>query len=203
MTKGRLTSKFGKYFVAAALAVNGGCDDSVYRDGKRVGDVAVEDDGLEIREEVVPREERVQVRQNYRTNDFSTDTDEVLLARMLYGEARNCSREEQIAIGYVALNRQASGRYGGRTLRGVILRPSQFSCFNSNDPNRNVIMNPGAQEFEPFVDTARGVINHQYTDNTRGATHYFNPRSANPSWANGMTQIGRVNGSRHTFYREH
>ena len=90
MTKGRLTSKFGKYFVAAALAVNGGCDDSVYRDGKRVGDVAVEeDDGLEIREEVVSREDRVQartpqVRQNYRTNDFSTDTDEILLSRILY-----------------------------------------------------------------------------------------------------------------------
>ena len=197
MTKGKLLGKLRNYALAAALLT--GCD-GIYVDGKRVDNVNVEE---ERELEIVDgnKDSQPETRRDYRTTDFSDDSDEVILARMLYGEARNCSREEQIAVGYVALNRQARGRYG-RTLRGVILRPSQFSCFNRNDPNRNVIMNPDTRAFESFVETARGILSREYQDNTQCATHYFNPRSANPSWAQDMTRIGRINGSRHEFYRE-
>ena len=145
-----------------------------------------------------------QARPNYRTTNFANDSDEVLLARMLFGEARNCSDSEKAAIGYVALNRVQRGRYGNG-LRGVILRRNQFSCFNANDPNRERLMDPMRYEhaaFENCLGIARGVLSGNETDNTQGATHYFNPNSASPSWADSMARIGRIDRSRHEFYRE-
>ncbi len=146
-----------------------------------------------------------QHQRNYRTTDFSQDTNEMLLARMIYGEARGCSPQERIAVGFTAVNRAARGRWYGGNLREVILRPHQYSCFNRNDPNRTQLMDPqqyDEQAFEECLDVARGIISGNYEDPTQGATHYFNPRAANPSWANRLTRIGRINNSRHVFYRE-
>ena len=150
--------------------------------------------------------EIVEEQPDYRTRDFSNDSDEVLLARMIFGEARgrDCLDSERIAIGYVALNRIEEGRYG-RGLRGVLLRRNQFHCFNENNDNGVKVMNPMAYEpaaFEHCLEIARGVLSGIYTNETQGATHYFNPRVASPSWADSMTRIGRIHGSKHVFYKE-
>ena len=147
----------------------------------------------------------IQTHINYRTTNFSQDTDEVILARMIFGEARNCSKEERIAVGYTTINRLKQPRKFGRTLSQVILKPYQYSCFNRNDPNREKLMNPkryDPQSFEECLEIARGIISGTYKDPTQRATHYFNPRIVRPSWANQMTRIGRINNSKHEFYRE-
>jgi len=139
---------------------------------------------------------------NYRTNDFSTDSDEVLLARMIFGEARGESYQGRIAVAYSAVNRlQNPGRFGGN-LRQVLLRRAQYSCFNLGDPNRTRLMNPmryDASNFRECLGVARNVLGRRVADPTNGANHYFNPNTANPSWANRMTRTARI--GNHDFYR--
>jgi len=79
---------------------------------------------------------------NYTTTDFSTDTDEVLLARMIFGEARGESEQGRIAVAYSAVNRLRNPRRFGGDLRAVLLRRAQYSCFNEGDPNRVRLMDP-------------------------------------------------------------
>lgn len=144
---------------------------------------------------------------NYKTTNFSTDSDEVLLARMIFGEARGCSDKEKIAVAYTALNRVEKKSWYGKDLKGVILKPWQYSCFNENDPNREKLKDPETQEpvaWKRCLEIAKGVLNKEYADPTRGATHYFNPRYADPYWKNSpnMTQIGQIGNSKHLFLRE-
>lgn len=149
--------------------------------------------------------------QDYRTTDFSTDSDEILLARMIFGEARGCSEIERIAVGYTALNRVNDGKkWNGETIREVVLKPKQYSCFNERDPNRAKLMNPMSYEpkvFEDCLAIARNILNGDCSDPAKGATHYFNPRYANPSWANRMNNIGYLDlgedkKSEHKFFKE-
>lgn len=147
---------------------------------------------------------------NYKTADFSDDTDEILLARMLFGEARNCSYEEKIAVAYTALNRIDDGKkWNGETLREVILCPWQYSCFNQNDVNKEKLMNPqdyDGKSFHECLRAAKEILSGQHTDLTGGATHYFNPQVVQPSWANKMIKIGKLKTkkglTKHEFYRE-
>ncbi len=142
---------------------------------------------------------------DYCITNFSQDSEENLLARMIFGEARGCSQNERIAVGYTAVNRLQRPRRFGRNLHDVILRPWQYSCFNRNDPNRAQLMDPqqyDIRSFEECLEAARGILSQTYHDQTQGATHYFNPRLANPSWASRMIRIGSINNSEHVFYRE-
>ncbi|MEK6854603.1 MAG: cell wall hydrolase [Nanoarchaeota archaeon] len=147
---------------------------------------------------------------SYKTRDFSEDKDEVLLARMIFGEASNCSDEEKIAVAYSAINRVNDGNsWNGTSLREVILKPAQYSCFNRADPNRKRVMNPQAYDeksFEHCLDIAGKVLAGRYNDPTNGATHYFNPNLAQPSWQHNLSRIGKIKTSKglsaHKFYKE-
>lgn len=147
---------------------------------------------------------------SYKTDDFRKDSDKVLLARMMFGEARNCSDEEKIAVAYVALNRANDGKdWNGRTIKEVILKPYQFSCFNSKDPNKEKLLNPQSYEpraFDICLQLAEGVLSGKYTDPTKGATHYCNLEVEKPVWRNNMKQIGKLKTrhglTKHDFYKE-
>lgn len=148
----------------------------------------------------------------YKTSDFTKDREQVLLARMLFGEARDCSELEKVAIAYTAINRANDGkRYNGETLREAILKPHQYSCFNENDKNREKLMDPEKYEPKAFAEclaVAQKVLQKKYSDPTNGATHYFNPEIVKkPTWADKMKKIGRIKindkkYSKHEFYRE-
>lgn len=174
-------------------------------------------------EKDTPQAERTKAQKiDYRTADFSKDSDTVLLARMLYGEARNCSKEEKIAIAYTALNRIHDGiNWNGKTLRGVLLNHWQYSCFinysvdNINKTedkklkeikrninlNRQRLMNPAKEEFAECLDAASGVLSGKYSDSTNGATHYHTSE-IRPDWAGKMSNRKMPANFRHLFYRE-
>jgi|SRR3989344_4213166 len=141
---------------------------------------------------------------NYITSDFSKDSDAVLLARMLYGEARNCSDNEKIAIAWTAVNRANDGKkWNGETVRGAILKPLQYSCFNTGDPNRAKLMNPDGHYFERCLEVAEGVLNGTHKDNTKGAMHYHTI-AINPKWAESKKMRAKnvPANFKHKFYRE-
>lgn len=142
---------------------------------------------------------------NYAVKDFSGDTETILLARMLYGEARNCSNNERIAIAYTALNRNKDGKKwnGENDLKKVILCPYQYSAFNENDPNRKKLMDPQGKEWDECLDVAQGVLSGKYKNSVEGATHYHT-RNINPKWtkSNTMVDLPEPKEFKHDFYLE-
>jgi len=137
---------------------------------------------------------------------FEKDSDKTLLARMLFGEARNCSFAEKVAIAYTAINRANDNKtWNGRTLRGAILCPWQYSCFNKGDPNLPKLTNPKAyspKAWEQCLSAADAALSYKYPDMNQGQTHYFNPRHANPNWANSIERLGELAKGKHVFLKE-
>ena len=153
----------------------------------------------------------------YYTDDFSKDSDGVLLARMIFGEARDCSYLERAAVGCTAVTRANDRKnWNGETIRQAILKPWQYSCFNENDPNKNVLMNPesyDAKSFYECLDVSKKILDGKVEDPSK-ITHYFNPKLGRPKWAReknirvlGKIEVGRTKRnkpiySRHVFCRE-
>lgn len=60
-----------------------------------------------------------------------------VLAQTIWGEARQEGTKGMIAVGNVIKNRaEANKKMFGQGIRGVALKPKQFSCWNEGDPNR-------------------------------------------------------------------
>ena len=60
-----------------------------------------------------------------------------VLAQTIWGEARQEGTKGMIAVGNVVKNRaEANKKMFGQGIRGVALKPKQFSCWNEGDPNR-------------------------------------------------------------------
>ena len=127
-----------------------------------------------------------------------------ILARTLYGEARGETVRGKEAVAAVILNRvhrakQKNGYWWGNTVTAVCRKPWQFSCWNSNDPNRVKIeaVAPTNKTFACCLRIARRAINGGLEDPTQGATHYH-AKSANPAWARGRPPSAEI--GNHLFY---
>lgn len=115
----------------------------------------------------------------------------LLLARTLQAEAGNQGMEGMLAVGSVIRNRAASGRYG-EGIEGVILKPGQFSAWNSRrNPDGSFVYAGGEQgqnmDFTPNEEAlaaADAILSGNYEDKTNGATHYYNPAISQPKWGN-------------------
>ncbi|MDA1317171.1 MAG: cell wall hydrolase [bacterium] len=125
------------------------------------------------------------------TGDFSDDTDQVILARALFGEARNTlvPDEARIAIGWVVKNRVESSGWPN-TYWEVITTPSQFSSFNIGDDNRLFVEDPlhknnaiDKKAWEHTYDLAKKIIEGEITDPTQGANHYYDDSIGVPGLA--------------------
>jgi len=123
-----------------------------------------------------------------------------LLARLGWGEARSEGPLGILAVMWVALNRSTKRK---RALKDVILQPWQFSCFNTNDPNREKLLD--AQSIEPVPwgwaeGIAKLVLGGHTMDPTGGASHYYSVAIAPPRWARpetGWTELTVI--GRHIF----
>jgi N-acetylmuramoyl-L-alanine amidase len=140
---------------------------------------------------------------NYRTSDFNLDSDELLMARLVFGEAEGCSKLEKIKIAWTALNR-VDGGYG-KTLKEVILSPYQYSCFNPEMDSSKFLKYPlehNASEFMASLEIAKDVLAGKYPDPTGGAVSYYNPYLVKePYWARTMKRVKRDKGDYHLFFR--
>ena len=134
------------------------------------------------------------------TGDFNDDTEQMILTRALYGEARGETKDGKIAVGWVIKNRAEHPRWWGNSYHSVILKPKQFSAFNEDDNNRPLVEEPLLDEnwYESY-EVANQIINNQVNDLTEGADHYYSISISSPYWADETkftTQIGN-----HKFYR--
>lgn len=131
-----------------------------------------------------------------------------LLTALAYGEARGESLEGSAAVMMVVRNRVLHPRWWGRSWKEVMLKPWQFSCFNANDPNREMLIemmdDPLGSAEDPEWREARflvaGVFNGDIQDMTKGATHYHVTDMARPPmWASLLTPTAVI--GRHSFYK--
>ncbi len=149
---------------------------------------------------------------SYYARDFSSDTEEVFLARILFGEARSLSSDEQIEIGYTLKNR--AERRSDKSIRKMLSLTDKwgnhaYSCMNVHDPNREKILNPRGYEslevFDRCLDAARAVLADEHTELNFGQTHYA-PHSFHPRWEHEVRALGRLPTSEgtsyHTFYKK-
>jgi hypothetical protein len=114
-------------------------------------------------------------------------SDRELLARTLQAEAGNQGRSGMLAAGSVIMNRTQTSGYGDG-VRGVIMKPGQFSAWNSVTGYAGGEQGQDMAAMTPSGDAysaADALIGGQYSDPTGGATHYYNPSISQPSWGIG------------------
>ena len=124
-----------------------------------------------------------------------------LMARTIYGEARGEGLNGMQAVANVIMNRVNAGKWYGRTVKDVVLKPWQFSCWNENDPNRNKILNVTTADntFLAATSIAKSAYAGELPDITYGATHYH-VYTMTPVWIGKMTKTAQI--GNHIFYRE-
>jgi N-acetylmuramoyl-L-alanine amidase len=117
-----------------------------------------------------------------------TEKDVVLLARLVYGEARGESYKGQVAVAAVVVNRLGSEEFGS-TMEEVIYEPDAFTAVNDGQIN----LTPD----ETAIKAAQAALNGG--DPTGGALYYFNPGKSDHPWMQSRPVAGRI-GS-HLFLR--
>lgn len=142
--------------------------------------------------ESIPERERVPTVDDPKwTGDFRDDTALMILARALFGEARNTliPDEARYAIALVIKNRVADSRWPGSYVE-VITTQKQFSAFNDGNANRSFVENPlhtgnriDAEAWRHAYDIAENVLRGAVADPTDGANHYYDDSIGAPSWA--------------------
>lgn len=132
------------------------------------------------------------------TGSFDDDTDQMILARAIFGEARDWLYPDKarIAVGWSIRNRVEDSRWKN-TYQEVITQAKQYSAFNENDKkNRPYIENPFLGKVESnrtawynCYDIAGKVIHGEVKDPTNGANHYYDDSIATPYWATKETYV--------------
>lgn len=128
------------------------------------------------------------------------------LARTIYGEARGelIKKDGGIkslhAVGWVVKNRLKKKIYGN-SIKDVCQKPWQFSCWNINDPNRNLIQKLEISDLQLQICTiaALQVLAEKVEDCTYGADHYHSKLIKQPFWADN-SKITTVIAD-HIFYK--
>ena len=144
----------------------------------------------------------------------SSDTD--ILARTIYGEARgefikppigiwpsvdSAYVQGLVAVGNVVCNRLNRRSWYGRTISEVCLKPFQFSCWNANDPNRDIItrVTHSTPLFMLCSELATALIENCAQDWTHGADHYYaSSLRTPPLWARHAQETVHI--GRHRFF---
>ena len=100
-----------------------------------------------------------------------SDSDLMLLARLIYGEARGESYVGQVAVGAVVMNRIKSSSFPN-TMAGVIYQSYAFTAVDDGQIN----LTPNATAKKAAQDAMNGW------DPTYGALYHYNPATATSAW---------------------
>jgi hypothetical protein len=163
--------------------------------------------------------------------DFSKDSEQTLMARLLCGEASGTiasrDKREAVVIGYTVTNRVKDGiKWNGETLKEVMLKKvpmekngkivrdqdgdivyvHQYSCFNSWDSNLKKIKNPekyySAEVRKHAYSLAGIVLKNELPFLDDGQDHYHT-KNTNPPWSKSpkMKRIWEEALFNHKFYK--
>ena len=135
---------------------------------------------------------------NY-SSPFDAFTDQELVTRVVWAEARGEPIEGMVAVANVIKNRTKNPDRYSQGWRGVCLKPKQFSCLNEGDPNRVQIFNLGMSGEYPLKAYREcqwavvGVMEGWLKDNTKGSDHYYSTSLMTaPYWAKDMKVFKQI-----------
>lgn len=111
------------------------------------------------------------------TGEFKDDPEKILLARLIFGEAENQSRECKIWVGSAVVNRVGAKAWRN-TLHDVITQKGQYDPFKESDrthgkvidPLKNAAQSTKAAWYESY-EVAQGLLSGKITNPT-DATHF-------------------------------
>lgn len=114
------------------------------------------------------------------TGDFYDDSEEIILARLIFGEARGQSEEAKIWAASTVLNRIKG--WWPDTIHEVILQDQQYRSFNQDDPNRSIVENPlhDLTQKQSWLDSyrvAEGILNGNISVPSE-TTHFHDTRQS-------------------------
>ncbi|MBU4348144.1 cell wall hydrolase, partial [Patescibacteria group bacterium] len=160
---------------------------------------------LGMKEDEAPRNNKIPTVDNPKwTGDFNDDTEQILLARTIFGEARSLPEKGRIAVGWSIRNRIKDPRRGD-TYHKVILQPIQYSAFNKEDPNRPFVENPQISEDQiddwyECYEIAGKVMRGKVNDPTDGANHYYSDYIRPPYWTKSKSAEFKIKIGNTLFY---
>ena len=113
------------------------------------------------------------------TGDFYDDSEEMILARLIFGEARSQFEEARIWVAGTVINRVKAHAWPN-TIHDVILDSDQFNSFKPDDPNSKWVKNPlldltQKQSWIDCYNIAKGILNSSIKNPTE-ATHFHDSR---------------------------
>lgn len=111
-------------------------------------------------------------------------SDRDLLAKTIQAEAGNQSQIGMLGVGSVIMNRLRNPGFGSN-LRDVILKPGQFSPWNSFTGFAGGAQGQDMMTLQPSqmaYSVADQLLDGNYNDPTKGALNFYNPALANPNW---------------------
>jgi N-acetylmuramoyl-L-alanine amidase len=132
--------------------------------------------------------------------------DTEILAKTIYGEARGEFNKLEgglaslIAVANVVMNRVKKGFFGN-SIEKVCLKPWQFSCWNRNDSNYEVItkVDCGEKIFDICLEISKKIISGVFPDLTKNADHYYSSfLKVPPFWAKGKKPSVKI--GNHLFF---
>ncbi len=132
------------------------------------------------------------------TRSLTKQKEMTLLTMCVYGEARGEPFEGKLAVAKVVMNRVAEGGWYGGSIKDVVLKPYQFSCFNTWDPNFAKLFYPNKRAWKQCFKAAWNAYSEMMGDPTDGATHYCVTR-INPPWVRAMEETNRI--GNHKFFK--
>jgi len=120
------------------------------------------------------------------TGDFWDDAEEMLLARLIYGEARDQSREAKIWVTGAIINRVKAGAWPD-TIKEVIIQEDQYDPIKSSDKNYPYVIDPLRDDaetdkiaWEECYEIAKDIISGKL-ENPTEATH-FHGKGVTKDW---------------------
>ena len=126
--------------------------------------------------------------------------DTELATMTVYMEASGEGSGGMLAVAWVIVNRK--NRHDGLTLATVCLEPFQFSCWNTESPNR-IRMAQARDEDATLAEAEHAVttaVNGALPDPTQGAVNYYSTSMRTPpDWAKRMTFTVEI--GKHRFYK--
>jgi hypothetical protein len=122
-------------------------------------------------------------------------------ARTIWGEARGEERSGMEAVACVIRNRVRHPRWWGKDFSSVCLAPSQFSCWNTDDPNLPKLkaVTDADPQFKTALAVADAAASGTLVDPTENADSYFAVGSKEPFWTAKATRTCII--GHHAFYR--
>ena len=125
-----------------------------------------------------------------------------LMALCCYREARGEPADGKRGVCHVIQNRVNKPGWWGRDIRSVILKPYQFSSFNTDDPNTNIWPMDNNPAWTQCLSAASAILVGQDPDLTQGALYYHDSSITFPkAWGPEVGYVKILTVGKLFFYR--